>query len=471
MRKICSIVLALVGSVLVWAEDTMPHYLPGDGVYIVGIDPSTRTCPLTEPTLVAEAYRMTLEVTNVDIASVKAGDKSYNLSKYLTEDGKTLDISAFMGIGTATDLIVRNLEGQKYQLGQYGYSSPQPTRLLAAYNSWKRHATLPLGVYDHWDCGVTYEEDPMIKEGADELTVDFGNPHEGLVLTAISFNLISKSATVADIVKSLGVTIRVYEEDGKTEMWSSRQPVYTSAVTEVEKGVYAVVLPLEKPVVFSPLKVTISGLNTIGAWLPRVIDTNDLYPTHTTYAGGKQDMAADVCLNIEGYFNYIGMWGVCRGKSERGEAYSSGDYVQVYYDPSDEDWPGDYYMGEAAFPVECTFGAADIEMSSAPLWIVDYMVDSSQWKEYGAIQLSMVADMLPEDMKGRVGRVEFATSDGASFYSIMVRQGAAFFDEYEGVDEVIDVPVEGGTFDLMGHRVSAPERGQVYIVNGKKSIY
>lgn len=453
------------------AEDSLPFYLPGDGVYIVGIDPVSRKCPLTEPTLVAEAYRMSFQIQNVDMAAVKAGEKTYNLAKYFSEDEQTLDISAFMGVGTAYDLVVRNEDGQKYQLGQYGAAAPKATRLLAAYDSWKKHETLPLGVYDHWDCALTYDEDPIIKGGADELTVNFGNPHEGLVLTAISFNLVSKSAGVADIVKSLGVKINVYEEDGKTEKWSSRQPVYKAAVKDLGDGVFAVILPLEKPVVFSPLSVTISGLHTLNAWLPRVVDTHNLYPTHTTYAGGQQDKASDVCLNIEGYFNYIGTWGLCRGKSERGEAYSDGDYVQVYYDPSDEDWPGDYYMGEAAFPVECTFGAADIEVVSAPSWIVDYMVDASQWNDYGAIQLSMIADMLPEEVTGRVGMVRFATSDGASFYNILVRQGTSFFDEYEGVDEVIDVPVQGGIFDLMGRRVSDFQRGQVYIQNGKKIMY
>lgn len=462
--------LALVASVSIQAEDSLPLYLPGDGVYIVGIDPATRQTPLDEPTMVAEAYRMSFHIQNVDVAAAKAGGKTYNLAKYFSEDETLLDISAFMGVGTASDLVVRDMEGNKYQLGQYAESAVKPARLLAAYDTWRGHATLPLGVYDHWDCPVTYDEDPLIKAGADTLTVDFGDPHEGLVMNAISFNLCS-SSSVETLCASVSVNMTIYTETP----WSTDIRLQPSYIEQVAEGIYAVKLPLKYPIARSRFTVTVSGLHTANAWLPRAVDTHALYPTHTTYEGGMQDAAADVCLNVEGYFNYIGTWGLLNGKEERGEVVSEADYVQVYYDPTDEDWPGNFFMGEAAFPVECTFGASDIVLSYSPDWIVDFLIDASQWDEYGAIQLAIVADALPEGETKRVGYVIFSTADGASHYRILIRQGAGWFDEIEygaeGVDQVIIIPEQGGMFDLMGRSVSEPVRGQIYIQNGKKIMY
>lgn len=473
MRKIISIfAFLMVACMGALAAPETPFYLPGEGVYIVGINPRTQRPPLLQPTFVAEAYHMSFLTWNCDVASAEAGGQSYSLGKYFNDDNSVLDIAAFMGIGTANKFVVRNLDGESYQLGQYSPNWPlQSTRLLAAYDSWKGIKNLPMGVYDHWDCPVVETEDPMLKS-SDFLTVDFGNPYEGLVLTGVSFNLLSASDMDA-ICRSVTVTVKVYADDARSaELWHETLSLTDKRVTLLRDGVYSVVLPMSGQVVRSPFEVTISGLGAAGAWLPRAVDTHDLYPTHTRYADGKINPTADACLNVEGYFNYIGTWGLRDGKEERGEVVSDADYVQVYYDPSDPDWPGDYFMGEAAFPVECTFGGADIILFDSPTWIIDYQIDESQWKEYGAIQLSMVADALEEGETGRQGRVVFATKDLASFYYILVRQGAGKFEDIEeGIDQVVNIPAIGGIFDLMGRCISEPQRGQVYIVNGKKSIY
>ena len=123
-------------------------------------------------------------------------------------------------------------------------------------------------------------------------------------------------------------------------------------------------------------------------------------------------------------------------------------------------------MGEAAFPVECTFGSKDIIIKESPDWIKTVSYDDSQWSQYGCVQISLVADALPEDMKGRLGDVVLSTEDLASQYTIHVRQGAAMFDNPDGI-QAPSIINQSSCFDLQGRRITAPQKGKPYVRNGK----
>lgn len=473
MKKNLWMMLALMSVAAgLQAQEELPFFLPGDGVYIVGMDVMTGQNALTSPTLVSEAYQMTLRTQNVDVAAVKAGSKNYNLSQYLTEDN-LLDIRPFMGVGSANGLIVRNFDGDSYQLGDYAPEKTWTTTyLLSAAALGESYTSLPLAVYDAWDCPITYEADPVIAAGADTLTVDFGNPQEGLVVQSVSMNLLSESANEEALLRHVRVCVRIYNKENTTVERTLDLVPESPCLTSLSAGRWAMVLPVEA-VICTRFEVEVSGLHAAEAWLPRAVDSHSLYPTHTTYSGTSQSANTDACIQVNGYFNYVGTWGMMGGKQERGEAFFTGDLVQIYYDPSDPDWPGDFYQGEATFPVECTFGAEDIVLKSAPSWIIDYMVDASQWAEYGAVQLAMQADALPEEKEGRLGKVVWSTADGASEYTILVRQGIAWFDDdpEQAVDAVVDIDTSGGLYDLLGRPVTTPAPGNVYIRQGKKWLY
>lgn len=468
---------ALLCVMMLHAESSIPYYVPGDGVYVVGLDSALQPV-LSEPTMVAGAYQASLRVFNTKAATLAAKvlddkgekevEKDFQMVSYLQGD-TLLNLERFLGVGYVYNLTVRDLDiahkGNPYQMGDNAPSKTwSKTYLLAAYNSWKKHATFPLGMYDHWDCPVTTDSDPILKEGADAVTVDFGNPGEGLVIDAITFTLVSTAPVTS--LSSLAVKLSV---EGAKEQTVSLQE---SMFTKVEgKDWYSVVVPVKKTVIASRFAVTVSGFSQCDAWLPRAVDTHAMYPTHTLYSNGKMNLASDVCLHVRGYFNYLGNWGRADGKVERGECVASADYIQIYYDPEDEDWPGDFFMGEAAFPVECTFGASDIDIASQPDWLISFEMDQSQWTKYGAVQLIMVADDLPDGVTGRTGKIVFTTLDGASQYTILVRQGTAWFDELESIDYVVDLPAMGGTYDLLGRPVKEMQHGTVYIQNGKKIMY
>lgn len=457
-------------------------YYPGDGVYIVGV-PGNTVPVLDEPTLVAEAYQATFNIKNVDVASIKAGDETYNVSDKIKEEGSVLDLHAFMGVGHAHSLTVRNVMSRSsYQFGQYNPNrkTDQKVNLIAAFPMWGGYETLPLGVYDHWDCPISYEKDPMLGQGKnDAVTVDFGNPHEGLVARYIDFSLVVGNGN--DASKKFTVTLDVYNNERSAIIYSHTATVDLMTMARVssegENQIYCaeVKLPNNKVIIDSPFKISVSGFaqEGVNAWIPRAVDSRSLYPTHSVYSDGQTNPASDVCVNINGYFNYIGSWGWYDGKVERGECYSSGDLVQIYYDPKDADWPGDYYMGESAFPVECTFGSSDILIESAPDWISNIQYDVSQWDEYGSVQLILTGEGLPEGVSGRKDPVVFTTADGASKFTIFVRQGTAVFDGTEsGIEGVrtIDIPEQGGMFDLNGRRLSLPPTHYIYIKDGKKYI-
>ncbi len=479
MKK--SILTIITCAIALAAMAQKPHYLPGDGVYIVG-QPADLTKPYDCPVMVAEAYQATFKTTGAELASIYAG-KSYNISNRLMSDG-TLDLISFMGCGQASKLTVRNYDGESYSIGDYAADKTwKESILVAAYPSWNGLQNYTLGVYDHWDCPVTYDADKMITEKkATGVTVDFGNPHEGLVCSNINFNLISESSQLKAKLSALTINLNVWDNERngivKTIKFNLRDSeTKIVGTTDDGKSIYSVYAYNYIPVILAqPFTVSISGFDKLGAeaWIPRAVDSRGLYPTHTTYnlpSSDEQVAESDLCVNIDGYFNYVGTWGWYDGKYEFGECVAQGDYVQVYYDPSDPDWPGMYFAGEPTFPVECTFGAVDLIVQETPDWISmsNIQVDTSQWNEYGALLLIMQADALPSDMSGRYDKVVISTRDEASSYTVHIRQGNGQFPTAISAP-VVEIPAEGGMFDLSGRKIDAPQPGQVYIKNGKKFI-
>lgn len=462
-----------------FAAAQKPHYLPGDGVYIVGL-PADGSETFGYPVMVTEAYRATFKTTGAELASISAG-KSYNVSNRLQADG-TLDMISFMGVGEATNLIVRNFDGESYTIGDY---APQKnwkvTSLVAAFAPWNGLDAYTLGVYDHWDCPVTTEADPMLtQQKASSLSVDFGNPHEGLVCQNVNFNLISPDANLSSKIGALSVSIKIWDEKRvmllRNESYDlNAKNVKALGTTTDGMQQYSVYVDLYPQIVIDkPFTVEIDGFDQLGteAWIPRAVDTHNLYPTHTTYqlaSGNEQVATTDACINVDGYFNYVGTWGWPNGKEEYGECVAQGDYVQVYTDPSDPDWPGMFFAGDPTFPIECTFGFTDLMVEEKPDWISSIDINTSQWSEYGALLLIMTADALPTGETGRYGKVVVCTQDDASRYTIHIRQGNGQFPSaIDGVQ--MNIPAEGGMYDLTGRRITAPQAGQLYIKNGKKII-
>lgn len=456
-----------------------PLYLPGDGVYIVGL-PADLSKPYDCPVMVAEAYQTTFKTTGAELASISAG-KSYNVSKYLKDDG-TLDLISFMGCGQAKNLIVRNFDGESYSIGDYAPNKTwKENYLVAAFPAWNGTSSYTLGVYDHWDCPVTYDADKMITEKkATGLTVDFGNPHEGLVCESVNFNVISANADLKSSLLNLTVKVNALDESRKNVVKTAKlriDPIYTKVVgtTDDGKSIYSVYANASGRIILAqPFNVEVQGFDKLGAeaWIPRAVDTHNLYPTHTTYqlASADEKVAeSDACVNIDGYFNYVGTWGWPNGKCEYGECVSSGDYVQIYIDPSDPDWPGAFFTGDPTFPVECAFGAADLMVSDKPDWVHTVELEGSQWEQYGALLIIMQASAMPSDETGRYGKVVISTRDEASEYTIHVRQGNGQFPTaVEG--PVVNIPAQGGMFDLSGRKITVPQQGQIYIKNGKKFV-
>lgn len=477
MRQLLLTIISCVIAIDAIAQK--PHYLPGEGVYIVGL-PADKSKTYDCPVMVTEAYQATFNTTGAELASITA-DKSYNISNRLQADG-TLDLKSFMGCGSTTKLIVRNYDGESYTIGDYAPVKTWSTSyLVAACAPWDGKSTYTLGVYDHWDCPVSNDADPMFtSRNATGLTVDFGNPHEGLVCSSVNFNLISESATLMLSTGGLTVKLTVFDEITKsviqTEQVKVRQKdVRVVGTTDDGNTIYSVYVHFSYPLIIAhPFTVSIDGFGSLGTqvWIPRAVDTHDLYPTHTTYhlsTGDEQVAQSDACVNIDGYFNYVGTWGWPDGKCEYGECVAQGDYVQIYIDPSDPDWPGTYFTGDPTFPVECAFGMNDLVVEEKPDWISEVQIDGSHWQKYGALLIIMQAASLPNGETGRYGKVVITTKDDASKYTIHIRQGNGTFpNAIEGVS--VDIPSGGGMFDLSGRAIAAPKSGQLYIKDGKKVL-
>lgn len=476
MKSIITTIL-LSGLCAVSAMAQKPHYLLGDGIYIVGI-PANQTKPFDGPVMVTESYKAKFITTGAEMASIKT-DKSINISNRLMDDG-TLDLVSFMGTGMAKNLTVRNYDGESYTIGDY---APEKTwtdsYLVAGYAPWNGNAVYTLGVYDHWDCPVTFVADEMItSQHYNTIVVDFGNPQEGLICQGVNFNLISADDNLASKVSGFTVGIKVGDDSEGAEYIEysglSAQNVSKIGTTDEGNNLYAVNLRFSNNILLNQhFTVEIDGLCSAetDVWLPRAVDTHNLYPTHTTYLNGNDKVSvaeSDACVNINGYFNYVGQWGWPNGKEEYGEVVAGGDYVQVYYDPTDPDWPGEFFTGEVTFPVECTFGYQDLAVTECPEWISEVEVNDSQWAEYEALLIIMTADALPNGETGRLGDVVVSTKDGASTYTVHIRQGNATFTGVDG--PVIDLPAEGGMFDLSGRRITTAQPGQIIINNGKKYI-
>lgn len=489
---ILSLALAAAASASAQSYDG-PYYLPGDGMYYVGM-PSTMKAALTEPTIVTQAYQSRLRLVNAEVASIKAGASNYNVSGRIVEDGdaSTLDLVSFMGVGNAFDLTVRDFEGGAYQLGDLAPKKTwYNTRLLAAQPRWRGHETLPLAVYNQWDCPLTTAADPHLQSGYDAVTVDFGNPHEGLVLREINFPLVKSPACGDDV--ELTIAFTVWDADHKEIVTTYEKAITVADLPSVKQDgdneIVSFTVPFSRPLVVStPFEVTLSGLAGGDLiWPLRAVDSHGIFPSHTTYSSYLGDdssapetlveASTDVCFNVYGYFNYIGTWGWWDGKYERGEVVGSADLVQIYYDPTEPDWPGDYFMGEAAFPLESTFGSGDITIAEMPTWINNISYDDSQWDEYGCVQISLYADALPKGETGRNGKVVLVTTDNASYYTIYLRQGGAWFDmgEQQGIDAPLApeaaAPSASLTFDLQGCCISQPRKGQTYISGGKVRVF
>lgn len=477
MKKYCLITIFCAIASIIMAQK--PHYLPGEGVYIVGL-PADGTETYKYPVMVAAAYQTKFKTTGAELASIYAG-KSYNVSNKLMNDG-TLDLISFMGCGQAKNLIVRNYDGESYTIGDYAPNKTwKDSYLVAAYPGWDGLEQYTLGVYDHWDCPVTYTSDPELTEKAAKgLSVDFGNPHEGLVCQGINFNLISADTELSSKIAALSVSLKIWDDKHESVVQTKRVQLKSSNLrtlgkTDDGKQIYAIIINFVPQIVIAQsFSIDIDGFDKLGveAWIPRTVDTHNLYPTHTTYhfvSGDEQVCSTDACVNIEGYFNYVGTWGWPDGKEEYGECVAQGDYVQIYIDPTDPDWPGMYFTGDPTFPVECAFGVGDLMIYDKPDWISKVQFDNSQWAEYGAVLLIMQADALPTDETGRYGKVVITTSDEASSYTIHIRQGNGTFPtSIDGVK--VELPATGGMFDLSGRKISAPQNGQMYIKNGKKYI-
>lgn len=476
------------------AQNEKPFFLPGEGVYLVGINKKLEPA-VAEPAMVCAAYKATMLTENVELASIEANGKSYPISNLLSEDGSMLNLQTFMGVGKANGLIVRDMDGQSYQLGDYAPTKTwKTTHLWAAADlqSVTGHSRdLPLCMYDQWDCPITYEKDEL-QAASDYVTVQFSSPIEGLVVRRVSMALVVKGELPANA--DLAAEFTYYHSNRTITNYtqSIAATAYRTVRTEGENTIYYVSMPLkEEQVIDCPFDLTISGFDGLDAWLARAVDTHNLYPSHTFYQDGKQNVATDVCVNVVGYFNYVGTWSYINGKQEFGEVVKEGDYVQVYYDPSDPDWPGEYYTGEVTFPVECTFGIEDLTVKEQPAWI-ECNADMSQWEQYEAIQLIFSAQALPQEMEGRLGKVVISTKDGASEYTILIRQGSCFFDceqdptvegaafkeslpekpnvddieDAEAIQSVVVLPTAGGRFDLLGRPVREPQAGQIIIENG-----
>lgn len=475
--KRTTILATILCAISSFAMAQKPHYLPGEGIYIVGI-PANLNMEVDHPVMVTEAYQAKFQTTGAQLAAITT-NKPQNIGSLINEEG-VLNLISFMGIGKADDLIVRNFEGESYMIGDYAPNKTwNKVTLVAAAPYWNGKSTCTLGVYDHWDCPVTYDADEMLTvNGMDAVTVDFGNPHEGLVCKGINFNLVSTKDNLHGVVDNMDVTISAWDKAHTTVINDQVMSLNDADITMVKDlgnglflhSVYVDFLGL----LDCTFDITISGFSTTesAVWLPRAIDTHNLYPTHTTYSNGsgKETVAnADACINIEGYFNYIGSWGWYDGKSEYGEVVSAGDYVQVYIDPSDPDWNGEFFTGDPSFPIESTFGITDISLAEKPDWITEVQVDDSQWDEYEALLIIMTASALPVGETGRNGKVVVTTKDGASQYTIYIRQGDAPLPD--GITApVVTLPKEGGIFDLSGRSINEPQPGQIFIRNGKKYI-
>lgn len=481
MKRYFVILISLFCGINAWSQSALgedtPFYLPGDGVYLVGLNSQWQ--PATpEPTMVAAAYQTTLALQHVDAVAARSEQKPINMSGYISEDGTLLDLSRIMGIGEIYGVVARNVEsGESYQLGDYAPARTwQTTRLWAsndvrAQNNNER--ALPLCMYDQWDCPITCDRDPLLAQ-SDVMTVDFGCPHEGLVAQSITLALVSEGEPLAnDVQLTVAITQQGHELARRTLATRHLQQVRSQG----DYTLYHAELVLNNDIVLNDsFAITITGWSQPGVnlWLARAIDTHQLYPSHTTYADGVSDASSDACVHVLGYFNYVGAWGWYDGKQERGEAYATGDLAQIYYDPSDPEWPGDYYRGEASFPVECTFGRTDIVVYDKATWMTA-STDDSQWQEHGALQLIVECAGLPEGQSGRLGKIVFATQDLASFYTILIRQGTGWFDDEldqgspeEGIDAVWTIPTQGGRYDLLGRPIATPQPGQIYIENGQK---
>lgn len=454
-------------------DNTAPFYLPGDGIYLVGL-PSDLSVAVTEPTMVTQAYQAKLITSNAELAATRSGFNNYNVTKYFNPEFSELDLTHFLGIGELSSLIVRDMEGGSYELGHYSPVEGLPhCRVLAAYDSWEGHKTFPLCMYDQWDCPVSFDADTLLSKGFDAITVCFSDAHEGLVISNVNFPL--AIAAGSDMNRNLQVKLLIGDSKNQ-ELSATIYPENLNKVADREGfAIYSAVATFASNsiVIDTTFQVTVSGFAQEGlnAWIPRAVDTHGFYPTHTTYSGQQGDVcvdAADACINVEGYFNYLGTYGWYDGKYERGEVVSSADLVQIYYDPADVDWPGDYFMGEAAFPVECTFGSKDVTILETPDWINSISYDDSQWEEYGALQIILSADALPSELNGRNGKVVLVTSDLASYYTIYIRQGAAWFDMPNDIKDcsVINAPVKGGVFDLSGRTATRNSKG-LFIHNNK----
>lgn len=454
-----SILLAILSlcSASVEAQTDTPFYEPCEGVYYVGTGAGA-TEAVMQPTLVAPAYGAKFKTCNTLVAAAVAGGKSYALQKYLV--GDTLDLTTFMGVGTVSKLMVRNASGSSYQLGN---GSPNDCVLWASYNYTSQtngERLLPLSMYNHWDYPMLYGQDDQLA-ATGGVKVQFSKPGEGLIVKGLQFDLLGEG-----LLEGTQLKVTLTEGSNTEEFFVDANRLAAQGEKEGH-SLYAVKIDLKERVMTDAFAVTISGFGQEGAkvWMPRTDNTGGRQTTHSTYCNGSDTQGREYGVNVLGYYNYIGDWGIPHGKQERGEVVSEGDYVQIFYDPSEEGYLG-RFQGEVTFPVECTFGMDDIYAKECPEWIVTGM-DDSQWAENEALFLIMQAEALPEDVPGRMGKVVFSTLDNASEYTILVIQGAAWFDGTTSLKTIVKEQAASSKRISEGHLVILHE-GERYELTGNK---
>ena len=391
---------------VITAEQPDTIYTPGPGMYYGGL-PADGRALYSVPTLFAQAYQSTFDCNYPELS---------------------VDLTHYMGIGVI-DLSQDTNAGLSHYYTTTYY-------LNAACDPAEYGLTdYCMAMYDQWSHPVIYDRPATLATSA---SVSFTTPHEGLVVNGVNFTLCTADG---DMPQAPTITLtEVDDESGEALQHVTLSP----DVKSTGNGRYAVTATLTSPLVLShAFTITVDGISE--AWLP----TSDQQP----------------CINVQGYFNFIGLYGY-GDKMEYGVAADTGGEVELY-EPATESTDG-----EITFPIETTFGQDDIVLLDAPSWLHWVKTDgiwNGNWDEYEVLFLILTADELPEGVTGRNGIVTFTTRDGASQFRINVKQGNAAF---AGIN-TIHIDASGNVdacFDLMGRRITNSRHTQ-FVISKKQVIY
>ena len=386
-------------------------FFPGEGVYYGGL-PADGEERYSYPMLIAQAYQSVIDCSYPDLS---------------------IDLTHYMGIGVidlGTDAKVSRLASLDTDFATQHY------HLAAAYDPARLGiSSYTMAMYDHWAHPIDYRRPSELHE---TVTEQFSDPHSGLVVSSVNFQLIPESYQTQAEEAPLELSVTLTETD-PVEGTTLQNVTASVQLTDLTGGRQAAVASFSEPVILSHLfTVTVSGLDN-HHWLPS--------------SDGKP------CINIDGYFNFIGLYGY--GDSvEYGVALESGGDVEMY-EPSMGGTDG-----EITFPIETTLGEDDITIASLPDWLSWNRIDgiwNGNWDEYEVLFLMLQADPLPDGVAGRSGLAVFSTQEGASHFTINVRQGSA---DFAGVNTLLldssGRPV--ALYDLMGRRITRDAaRGRIVV--------